>query len=235
MRSTCNGVTCWLLTSGVPGAGNWGKLVRNNEGTFMPKLGSSTLREQWVFKGGLQGSLGRVFWRMEGFQHKRGRYSSGSQYTFECLQGNGINRQSVKKWYREVLPTIDFCTYPHSWGCMAVGPGYSHVLLWTHRLSVCVKVIFQAWNISPRYFKFFWKSILDGQVLILVICQLCGFKAVGFLTALTTEDWSHCSVVSAYLACCQVHILDLTPSPLAPVWKRFHLETLSHITFKYIS
>lgn len=38
----------------------------------MPKLRSSTLREQWVFKGGLQGSLGRVFWRMEGFSIKEG-------------------------------------------------------------------------------------------------------------------------------------------------------------------
>lgn len=38
----------------------------------MPKLRSSTLREQWVFKGGLQGSLGECSGGWKAFSIKEG-------------------------------------------------------------------------------------------------------------------------------------------------------------------
>lgn len=83
-------------------------------------------------------------------------------------------------------PTLS--SLPSSWApilgtVQAVAPVRTHMVLPVCG-CVCESVIFSGLeHFLMDYFKFFYKTILDYQVLILVICQLYDFKN-RFLTAL---------------------------------------------------
>lgn len=181
--STCNRVGSWLLTLGIMAAGNR-KIYSEVREQGISRAASVSVVMSWDVQVETTEKFGECSGRRAIFTYEwRRKGGSWAQDLEGNLWGSGIKGKLWKYWNVECIPLCHLWgpARPRPWGCAAV------VLCICTRVParLCVRArYFPSLEHFPMdYSKFFSKTVLDNQVLILMVCQLHNFK-IGFLTAL---------------------------------------------------